>query len=438
MKRFIATLSMLTCLAVAALAQAEIRVSPRSVNVYSQGATTVFLTYGNLGDYRPAETQWCGDIQPAAPAIGSACVPGTIYGTLPTRFDVSRRSGTNGYTDVVSVPASVARKAYQAAAAGQDSQFFYVRRFISASGLPDQFVVVTMRLTGNGIAAPFSLTDVQLGFGPSTGISASGQEPQILFIEPGKRPPAIRAEIKYTGAGRLRGRWEVVRPGDSLPDARDLLPEASLPVEERGAQARFTQLARFNVFLPSGGRYTLPGPDPARLPVSAPGQYLILLRIEASDDGLNSSNLSAVGAGAGIVNSGAAAGFALPVLRYVVGGGDNRQTVASVGQFLPVLPEEGTTLAAGHTVEFVWTEMPQASLYRLEIEDEAGKLIHSAILKSNVRTYRAPSWLSSKLPTLPTLDAKAGNVNLRWRVVALDQAGKPVGGTARRGLTLNR
>ncbi len=428
MKRFISTIFMLAVLAASALAQNEIRVNPTNVNVYSQGATTVFLTYGNLGDYTPAETFWCGDIQPASSAIGSTCVPGTIYGTLPRRFDVSRRSGTNGYTDVVSVPASVARKAYQAAAAGQDSRFFYVRRFTSPSGGVDQFVAITMRLTGNGIAAPFSLTDVQLGFGQSTGISASGQEPQVLFVEPGKRPPAIRAEIKYTGSGRLRGRWEVVRPGEPLPDERDLLTEASLPVEERGTQARFTQISRFNVFLSSGGRYTLTGPDTSRLPTQVPGQYLILLRIEASDDGLNTSDLTAVGAGLSTVNSGAAAGFPLPVLRYVVGGGDNTQDVAVPGAFLSLLPKDGTTLPAGQIAEFVWSEMPQAKLYRLEIEDDNGKLIHSAVLKPTVRMYRAPSWLKDK----------AGASSLRWRVVAVDQSGKPIGGTSRRSFRFIR
>lgn len=428
MKRFIATTTLLLLLTVVAMAQSEIKVNPTSANVYSQGATTVFLTYGNLGDYRPAETTWCGDIQSARPALGFNCVAGTIYGTLPRRFDVSRRSGTNAYTDVVSVPASVARKAYQAAAAGEDSQFFYVRRFVSAAGGLDQFVAVTMRLTGNGIAAPFSLTDVQLGFGQSTGISASGQEPQVLFVEPGKKPPAVRAEIKYTGSGRLRGRWEVVRPGEPLPDERDLLPEASLPVEERGSQARFTQISRFNVFLPSGGRYTLPGPDASRLPTQVPGQYLILLRIEASDDGLNTSDLSVVGAGRSAVSSGAAAGFPLPVLRYVVGGGDNTQDVAAPGEFLPLLPKDGTTLPATQIAEFVWSENPQAKLYKLEIEDDNGKLIHSAVVKSSARIYRAPSWLKSK----------AGDSALRWRVIALDQAGKTVGGTARRSFRFAR
>ncbi|MFN0109729.1 MAG: hypothetical protein ACKVZH_12820 [Blastocatellia bacterium] len=404
-----------------------IRVSPTSANVYSQGATTVFLTYGNLGDYRPAETTWCGDIQPARPALGFSCVPGAIYGTLPRRFDVSRRSGTNGYTDVVSVPASIARKAYQAAAAGENSQFFYVRRFESPTGI-DQFVSVTMRLTGNGIAAPFSLTDVQLGFGQSTGISASGQEPQVLFIEPGKKSPAVRAEIKYTGSGRLRGRWEVVRPGEPLPTERDLLTEASLPVEERGTQARFSQVSRFNVFLPSGGRFTLQGPDASRLPTQVPGQYLILLRVEASDDGLNTSDLTVVGAGRSTVNSGAAAGFPMPVLRYVVGGADNTQDVAAPGEFLSLLPKDGTTLAATQIAEFVWSENPQAKLYRLEIEDDNGKLIHSAVLKAPMRTYRAPSWLK----------AKAVDTNLRWRVIALDLTGKTIGGTSRRSFRFAR
>src|SRR5262249_34667366 len=116
----------------------------------------------------------------------------------------------------------------------------------------------------------------------------------------------------------------------------------------------------------------------------------------------------------------------LPVLRYVVGGGDNTQSVSGAGQFLPVLPKDGTTLPANQSAEFIWTEMPQAKLYRLEIENEAGKLIHSAVLRSTARSYRAPSWLKDK----------AGAGNLRWRVVALDQAGKPIGETARRGFRI--
>jgi len=426
--KLITTILLLTLLAATAFAQGEIRVNPTNVNVYSQGSTTIFLTYGNLGNYRPAQTTWCGDVQPATPALGLTCVPGTIYGALPSRYDISRLSGANAYTDIVSVPASVARRAYQAAARGEDSQFFYVRRFISAAGAPDQFVVVTMRLSGNGAGVPFSLTDVQLDFGAGKGPRASGQEPLVLFIEPGGKAPPIRAEIKYTGAGRLRGRWEVVRPGDPLPESRDLLPEGSLPVEERGSQQRFTQLSRFNVFLPPGGRYVLQGPDPARLPRDAAGQYLILLRVEASDDRENISDLSAVGAGAGAAQGGAAAGFPLPALRYVVGGGDNSRNATSATSFGLLLPRDGVTIPANQPIDFAWAASPQAAFYRLEIEDENDKPILSAMLKSAVRNYRAPSWLKSNITS----------GNLRWRVVALDRAGQYIGETEKRKFQIAR
>ncbi len=419
MNRFTCLPILLLVLAAQAAAQNEIKVSPKSVNVYSQGATTVFLTYGNLGNYRPAETAWCGDVIPAAPDLGVKCAPGTIYGTLPNRFDISRRSGNNGYTDVVSVPASIARKAYQAAAAGEDSRFFYVRRFISQTGGPDQYIEVTMRLTGNGAGVPFSLTDVQLGFGTSTGVSASGQEPQVLFVAPGQRLPQVRAEIKYTGTGRLRGRWELVRPGDPLPEPRDLLTEASLPIEERGTQKRYSQLGRFNIFLAPNGRVTLPGPDLSRVSTELAGGYLILLRVEASDDRENDSNLGAVGAGTGIVHSGAAAGFPLPALRVVVGGGDNAANVTTLPKFNALTPRDGIDLPASLPVDFTWAALPAADFYRLEVEDDAGKSILAAVLKADTRSYRAPSWFKTK----------AGLAPLRWRVAAFDRAGNRIGET---------
>ena len=56
------------------------------------------------------------------------------------------------------------------------------------------------------------------------------------------------------------------------------------------------------------GRYTLAGPDPAKLPTGAEGQYLILLRVETSDDKEADSDLSAVGVGPGVVHAGGVAG----------------------------------------------------------------------------------------------------------------------------------
>ena len=111
MKRLIVTIGLfagwLMSGAVPAAAQ-EIKVNPTGVNVNSQGATTVFLTFGNLNNYRPAEAQWCGELIPAAPDLGFKCDPNTVYGLLPSRYDLSKQSGNLAFTDIMSIPTSVA------------------------------------------------------------------------------------------------------------------------------------------------------------------------------------------------------------------------------------------------------------------------------------------------------------------------------------------
>ena len=118
-------------LAVAVPATA-VTVNPTSVNVRQMGPSTAFLTFRGLTPTQsPEEGTWCGEI---LQGVGS-CVPTTIFGRLPKRLDLSRTSGVNNFTDIMTIPASVARRAYQAAASGSASQFFYVRRF-SDSALP--------------------------------------------------------------------------------------------------------------------------------------------------------------------------------------------------------------------------------------------------------------------------------------------------------------
>ncbi|MBL8206662.1 MAG: hypothetical protein JNM09_20680 [Blastocatellia bacterium] len=392
-----------------------IAVNPKGVNVNSQGATTVFLTFGNLRDYRPAEATWCGDLISAAPDQGLKCNPASIYGLLPSRYDRSRRSGNQAYTDIMSIPPSVARRAYQAAVNGEDSRFFYVRRFASTTGGPDQYVDVTCRLTGGGARVPFSLTDVKLLFGK--------EESQVLFAEADKPLPPLRADITYTGTGRLKGRWEVVLPGEELPDERDLLTEATLPFEERGLQKRYTQLSRFNLFLPPTGRYTLPGPDISRLPRKVEGTYLILLRIEASDDREGDSNLTTINAGPDTVHSGAVAGFSLPVLRYVIGGIGQNVNAITAGLQL-ILPRDNVQLDARRPIDFTWVQVPQASFYELEVQDAEGKNLLFAWFRSGLRSYRAPSWLKEKAEIV------------RWRVIAKDQNGKAISESGFRSLRL--
>jgi len=402
--------SLLAAAALVALAApgAAIDRNPNGVNVASQGATTVFITFGNLVDQVPVEATWCGELIPAAPDVGMRCDPGTIFGRLPIRFDQSALAADRRvFTDIMSIPPSVARRAYQAAARGENSAFFYVRRFVSLVGGPDEYVFVTCRMAGGGARVPLALLDVQLAWeGDQT----------VLSVERDAEPPRPSARIAYNGTGRLKGRWEVVLPGDEPPSSRDLLTEATLPPGERPLQRRYTQLERFNVFLPPTGQITLPGPQPSLIPTVVDGLYQILLRIEASDDKEGDSDLAAAGAGSGVVHAGAVAGFPMPVLRYFVG------SVPSDLMLAPGLaqlqPAPDATLAAG-ALQFAWSLTRDAAVYRLEIADGEGQLLHAAVLQQGIGSYDAPSWLSQRVP--------AGEI--LWRVVALGADGGEVGAT---------
>jgi hypothetical protein len=415
MRTLIVTLALL---ALASGLDAQVRVNPTGVNVSSQGATTVFLTFGGLNGYVPAEALWCGELVPAAPDVGLRCDPATIFGSLPIRFDRSRLGGANAFTDIMSIPPSVARRAYQEAERGRVSGFFYVRRFVRPAGGPDQYVAVTCRLAGGGARVPFSLLDVRLGFEIDT---------PVLFVQAGDVPPPLQAHLTYSGTGRLKGRWEIVLPGEELPTPQDLLTEATLPADHRGLQRRYTELARFNEFLPPSGRYTLEGPDPRKLPVAVEGAYFVLLRIEASDDKEADSDLAAVGAGPGTVHSGAVAGFPMPVLRYIVGGATSEIAAArSPAGFALALPADNARVSRNSPLEFSWSEVDQGALYRLDVESADGRLVLSALVERGVGAYRAPPWLRDL-----TSDGR-----LRWRVVAISAPGNEIRVTPWRRLDL--
>jgi hypothetical protein len=404
-------------IAVSSTSDAQIRVNPTGVNVNMNGATTAFLTFGGLGAFRPVEAEWCGELISAAPDAGLKCNPSTIFGRLPIRLDQSRLSGAGAFTDIMSIPPSVARRAYQAAEDGQKSSFFYVRRFRNAAGGQDQYVAVTCRLAGGGARVPFSLVDVVTKFDVET---------PILFIKPGEAAAGLSARILYNGTGRLKGRWEVVYPGEEVPSERDLLTEATLPLEERGTQRRYTEIGRFNVFLPPTGEYVLQGPDISRIPTTTEGMYLLLLRVEASDDKEADSNLGSVGAGTGVVHSGAVAGFPLPPLRYVVGAGSSElaETVAST-QLRALSPLADAAIASGAPLDFTWAEGGvRAAFFRIEVRNAAGEDVLAAIVPRGPGIYRAPSWLAEK-----------ANEGLTWRVVGLDLLGRHVSRTDWRKLT---
>lgn len=415
--RSIFLLAALACVLPHALS-AQIRVNPTGVNVNTQGATTVFLTFGGVANHTPVEALWCGRLIPASPARGMRCDPTTIFGRLPLRSDLSRMNAGN-FTDIMSIPPSVARRAYQDAQTGETSSFYYVRRFASRNGGPDEYVAVTCRLAGGGARVPLALTRVDLRFAVET---------PVLFIQPGQHVPAISAQIDYNGTGRLAGRWEVVLPGDEPPTARDLLTEGTLPLDERALQRHFTQLERFNIFLPPTGRVTLVGPDPSKLPNAIEGTYTLLLRIEASDDKEGDSNLSAAGAGQGIAHSGAVAGFAMPTLRYIVGAASSDLAEIRSTESLPLIsPAEDAVLSSDSVMQLHWSEQGDAAYYRVEVENAAGSELWSALIAGGSgATYVLPQFLRDN----------AGNGKLRWRVLVLDHAGRELRRSSWRRLVL--
>lgn len=385
-----------------------VTVSPRGVNVRTFGPTTVFLTFFGLDDQRPAEALWCGAIN-----ANQSCVPGTVFGRLPTRSNLATRSGNNNLTDIMTIPASVARRAYQDALRGNASEFFYVRRFVSSAGGPDEFVAVTCRLAGGGARVPLALTNVRLEF---VGNIVSAQTPSnrvVQLVTQAQQPPPWQADIRYNGTGRLKGRWEVVLPGDTLPSRQDLLTEATLPIEQRGLQRRYTLIDSFDRFLPPTGQIILPGPDPAKLPKNTTGLHLILLRIEATDDREGNSST-----GVATVNSGGVAGFPMPVLRYLVSpGAKPTSAAANVPSTLTLLhPAPKVQLSATQPVTFSWRSVPNARAYKLEIyESDNDVAILSAALNSETTSYTAPPWLQNHAKKL-----------LRWRVLAISENGEVI------------
>jgi hypothetical protein len=393
--RFVGVLSVFALASMGA--DAQIKVSPHWVNVNTNGATTVFLTFGGVTGYVAGESVWCGEITNAAPDIGSKPVAGTIFGSLPARFNLSTFSGNSGFTDIMSIPPSVTRRAYQAAAAGATSTFFYVRRFISTTGGRDAYVAVTCELAGGGARSPFALTNVELAF---------ESRDNLTSVKEGDVPPSLSASITYTGTGQLQGRWEIVRPGDEPPTEEDLLTEATLPIEQRSQQRRYTQLERFSVFLPPTGSFVLRGPDPSLLPCKASGLYMVLLRIETSADIESVSKLDEAGAGPASVPTGGVAGFAIPPLRYFVGGaGHLRLNAINL-----LSPEDRASAPPGKPVDFSWSEIPEGLLYRVVVIDPSNAVLLSALLRPGVGAYRLPPWIWTK--------TEAHNVS--WSVEALD------------------
>lgn len=246
---------------------------------------------------------------------------------------------------------------------------------------------------------PFALTNVEL---------ETGNPEQIVFVKKGGPLPNITANIKYNGTGRLRGRWEVVQPGEDDPEPRDLLTEASIPVEQRPLQRRYTEIARFSHFLPPVGEFKLELEAGKSLSAVAEGRYLILLRIEAVDDKESSSNLASVGVGNGTVRSGAVASFPMPVFKFFVVG-----NVAGWGKTGDLVQTNAPIPGANGSPLFAWPAHMDAESYRISVSNFAGEVVFSAITPKGVLSYTAPSWFWQKFD----------GQKLKWKVTAFDPEG---------------
>jgi len=386
-------IAMLSCMLSAVQAYAVTAVNPSGVNVSHTSPSTVFLTFQNLAAGQIAvEAFWCGAVVTTAVSATDPCVPGTVFGRLPLRNNLGRASGTGGvnnFTDIMSIPASVSRRAYQDAQRGNDSRFFYVRRFAN----PTQYAVVTCRMAGGGARIPFSLVDVNMKFMTDN---------PVVVIPRGSTPPEVVAEIRYNGTGRLTGRWEVVSPGDEEPTAFDLLPAASLPVEQRALQKRYTVLQRFDLFLPPVGAVRVPGPDVSKIPHQVDGYYKLLFRVEATVD--KESNSNAV---SGTVAAGGAAGFPMPMLRYYVGKPGYSASRADLVELLS--PDKD--VMAEKNIEFTWVGLNSAAFEKLEVM-AGDETILSAVIKGRLGSYQAPPWLKDH-----------SDQQLKWRITSLNSSG---------------
>jgi hypothetical protein len=415
MKRRLATWCSVTALVALCFrpdgARAQIHVFPHWVSINTTGATTAFLTFDGASGFTSEEAIWCGEVRDATPDIGQKPVPGTIFGALPARLNLSSTSTSGVFTDIMSIPPSVARRAYQAAAEGERSTFFYVRHFVNTRGGPDQYVAVTCELSSGGAHTPFALTAVTLAF---------EDESNVATVGAGGSLPRFTATVQYTGTGSLHGRWEVVKPGDSAPVEQDLLTEATLPVEKRGLQRRYTEVDRFSMFLPPTGRVILPGPDPAKLPSDITGQYMILLRIETALDVESTSDFSSSGVTGSPVESGGVAGFPIPPLRYFV----VESAVALNNAITLISPGDMADAAPRQPVDLVWTSVSPCAAFSIVVVDPQNSIVFSALVRPEHRTYRLDPWVWTKT------DAR----HVDWSVQAVDGEGTVVSRSAWRTL----
>ena len=196
-------------------ASAQLQRNPTGVNVASSGVTTLVIRFADATGtrYTTSEAIFCS-VDPNAGTGGVGPVSctgagGTVLGRLPAALDRgSQSSGTAQITDVMTIPASVSRRAVVRAREGNFSDFFYVRKFDPVGGGASVYVAVTCRLTAGTSRTPLSLTRVEL-YGDEPDIP---RNPLIRLNDHNIATGVVHADIRYTGTGTLEGWWEIRPP----------------------------------------------------------------------------------------------------------------------------------------------------------------------------------------------------------------------------------
>ena len=189
-------------------------VSPSTVTVSATGVSRALLAYRGTAGQKAVDGFWCGDIVgvPNTPTSSNPCVSGTLFGHLPQNLELGATLGGTAIevtTDLMTVPASIARLAYQDAERGNESSFFYIRKFVDAdTGGNPQYIATTLRLAASSAGAVFSLKSIQLRF------SGKGSNAPILYVQRDGKLPSFGATLRYNGSGRIKGRWEIIKPGE--------------------------------------------------------------------------------------------------------------------------------------------------------------------------------------------------------------------------------
>jgi len=262
-------------------------------------------------------------------------------------------------------------------------------------------------MAGGGARVPLSLTKVIPYFSTKLGPQ------QVHLLAQNEQPPHVEATLFYTGSGRLKGRWEVVQPGQQPPSTFDLLSQASLPIEARATQQRYTPLNHFDLALPPTGKITIAGPNQRIIPNQIIGPYQLLLRIYATPDKEGDSKTEL-----GVVHNGGVAGFPMPPLHYYVASSneiDRAKTQHEDKLIKQISPQNDAKISLDR-LRFSWQPMADISLYQLQVFNQL-HLIFSALIKRNQTHY---------IPLGVLAEPLSANLHNRWRINALNPEGRVI------------